>query len=144
MIPVPARSDRGASHREVRSFDEGDLWCSDDAVPPLSPPGWYFRLARSANCWIGPFSDAGLAEGAPTTGDPLADARRYLDRWRRGEAPPPLKLVPRTRPAPLPPITPDGQFELAVSTEAAAVASAAPAPRRRAARAPQSQLSLPL
>jgi hypothetical protein len=133
------------SDREIATFDEGELWCADDAVPPMSPAGWYFRAGRgSPAVWIGPFERAGDARVAPFSGDPLRDARKYLDRWQRGDAPPPapLRLVVPRRAAPLPPMTPEGQFELAVGEAAAPAARGARRRSRRAARAPQ--LTLPL
>lgn len=133
------------SEREVVTFDEGELWCADDAVPPMSPAGWYFRAGRgSPAVWIGPFDEPGDARAAPFSGDPLRDARKYLDRWQRGDAPPApaLRLVVPRRPAALPPVTAEGQFELAVGDPAAPMPKPARTPSRRAARAPQ--LALPL
>lgn len=131
------------AEREVASFDEGELWCADDALPPMSPAGWYFRAGRgSPAVWIGPFADAGDARVAPFSGDPLRDARKYLDRWQRGDAPPPLRLVVPRRAAAPPPMTRDGQFELAVGAVAAPLPKPARPPSRRAARVPQ--YSLPL
>lgn len=131
------------AEREVATFDEGELWCADDAVPPMSPAGWYFRAGRGAPAvWIGPFEGAGDARVAPFSGDPLRDARKYLDRWQRGDAPPPLRLVVPRRAAPLPPMTADGQFELDVGAVVSPAPKAPPRQGRRAARAPQYALPL--
>gem|GEM_PF-5758908 len=136
--------------RQVAAFDEGELWCSDEADPPLNPAGWYFRAARGSPAhWIGPFADEDEAAVAPFSGDALRDARRYLDLWKRGEPAPRPRLalvepmpasVPeldpapgatlRPEPAPPPDPTPAPQFELTLPG-----AGAAPA-RRRGRRGP--------
>lgn len=72
--------------RQVTWFDDGDLWCTDDASPPVSPAGWYVRPPGTAVAWIGPFATAQAAEAAPTGGDPFAAARRRLEAWRRGSS----------------------------------------------------------
>lgn len=130
--------------REVASFDEGELWCADDAVPPLNPGGWYFRAGRGApGVWIGPFDCAAEAGAAPASGDPLRDARKYLDRWQRGgEAPPRPKVVAFRRPPTLPKMAADGQFLLEVGAAAPVLAKPPARPTRRSAPAPQ--LVLPL
>ncbi|MFC3713681.1 hypothetical protein ACFOMD_13965 [Sphingoaurantiacus capsulatus] len=127
--------------REIASFDEGELWCADDAVPPLNPAGWYFRVARGG-VWVGPFDGAADAGVAPASGDPLRDARKYLDRWRRGGEAPPPKIVVFRRPPPLPPMNGDGQFELAVGAATPPPAKPLRRPVRRAARTQQLPLSL--
>lgn len=82
----PTRADR-----QVARFDTGDLWCDDEASPPASPDGWYFRPRGAAAPWVGPFATAEAAGAAPCRGDPLAAARRRLEEWTRsvkaGEGP---------------------------------------------------------
>ncbi|MDO9488698.1 MAG: hypothetical protein Q7J32_10020 [Sphingomonadaceae bacterium] len=130
------------AERDVARFDEGELWCADDASPALSPAGWYFRPRRSgAAPWIGPFEDAAAASGAAFSGDALRDARVQLDRWRRRDAAPPVRIVWR-RPAPLPAMNAAGQFELTVEGAATPPAPSGRGRRRRAARAPQYALPL--
>jgi hypothetical protein len=72
--------------RQIARFDEGELWCADDAVPPVSPAGWYFRPGGAPVVWIGPFPTAEAAKVAPHSGDPFAAARRRLDAWVRAKA----------------------------------------------------------
>lgn len=128
--------------REVARFDEGELWCADDAAPPLNPAGWYFRPGRGGGAtWIGPFDSDAAAGDAPFSGDALRDARVQLDRWQRRDAAPAVRVVWR-RPPPLPPMNADGQFELGVEGRAAPPAPASRAARRRAARAQQYALGL--
>lgn len=76
----PAKAnDKG---RETLRFDEGELWCSDEANPPMNPPGWYFRPRRGPDQpWIGPYSSRAAAEEAPCSGDPLRVAERRLKQW---------------------------------------------------------------
>src|SRR4051794_25829302 len=70
--------------RQMARFDEGELWCADDAVPPVSPAGWYFRPGGgSPLVWIGPFPTAEAAKVAPCGSDPFTAARRQLDAWVR-------------------------------------------------------------
>lgn len=128
--------------REVASFDEGELWCDDGATPPLNPAGWYFRTGRgSPALWIGPFADADEAREAPFSGDSLRDARRYLDLWKRGDAPPrprpALAVVPARRERPTPP-PPD---HLVLEGGQGAAPERAPKARKRRA-APAQQLTL--
>src|SRR4051794_29328241 len=40
--------------RQMARFDEGELWCADDAVPPVSPAGWYFRPGGTRSQWLRP------------------------------------------------------------------------------------------
>lgn len=130
--------------REVAAFDEGELWCSDEAEPPLSPAGWYFRAPRGTpRLWIGPFADGDEATLAPFSGDALRDARRYLEAWRRGEPPPRLKLAV-VRAAPAPGTLPDPQPRLALDGQGDPPARPTRDRRRsRRAKAP-TQLSLAL
>jgi hypothetical protein len=74
--------------RQIARFDDGELWCADDAAPPVSPGGWYFRPGGAPVVWIGPFPTAEAAKVAPCGGDPLATARRRLDAWARAKARP--------------------------------------------------------
>src|SRR3954447_3702116 len=75
--------------RQMARFDEGELWCADDAVPPVSPAGWYFRPGGgSPLVWIGPFPTAEAAKAAPCGGDPFTAARRRLDAWVRAREEP--------------------------------------------------------
>jgi hypothetical protein len=70
--------------RQVARFEDGELWCGDDAAPPASPAGWYFRPGGGASVpWVGPFPTAEAAEAAPCGGDPVAAARRRLAEWAR-------------------------------------------------------------
>src|SRR4051794_41754429 len=70
--------------RQMARFDEGELWCADDAVPPVSPAGWYFQPGGgSPLVWIGPFPTAEAAKVAPCGSDPFTAARRQLDAWVR-------------------------------------------------------------
>jgi hypothetical protein len=71
--------------RRVAWFEDGELWCADDATPPVSPAGWYVRPRGTAVPWAGPFATAEVAEAAPSSADPFAAARRQLDAWARGE-----------------------------------------------------------
>lgn len=121
--------------RQVAAFDEGELWCSDEADPPMNPAGWYFRAARGTpQLWVGPFADADSATLAPFSGDALRDAKRYLDLWRRGEPPRKAKLAivpPAPQPAPKP-------EPIAESPPPPEPKPAAP-PRRKAAKIVSSQ-----
>jgi hypothetical protein len=74
--------------RQVAHFEDGELWCTADATPPVSPGGWYFRLHDTPVGWIGPFPTAEAATVAPQGGDPLATARRRLEEWARATAEP--------------------------------------------------------
>src|SRR4051812_36972014 len=74
--------------RQMARFDEGELWCADDAVPPVSPAGWYFRPGGRSLVWIGPFPTAEAAKIATCGGDPFAAARRRLDAWVRASPDP--------------------------------------------------------
>jgi hypothetical protein len=75
--------------RQMARFDEGELWCADDAVPPVSPAGWYFQPGGgSPLVWIGPFPTAEAAKVAPCGGDPFTAARRRLDTWVRAREEP--------------------------------------------------------
>jgi hypothetical protein len=131
--------------RDIASFDEGELWCADDAEPPLSPAGWYYRPRRGAGAaWVGPFDDAAAAALAPASGDSLRDARRQLDRWRRGDEPPSPKLVALRRPAPLPRADAAGQYELEVGAPHSPAAAPVRRARRSATRAQQLPLALEL
>lgn len=68
--------------REVAWFEDGDLWCSDEAVPPSNPAGWYFRPRGAVQQpWIGPFRSDEAAETSSFSGDALRDARRRLEAW---------------------------------------------------------------
>lgn len=68
--------------REVAWFEDGDLWCSDEAVPPSNPAGWYFRpRGATQQPWIGPFRSDEAAETSAYSGDALRDARRRLEAW---------------------------------------------------------------
>ena len=131
--------------REIASFDDGELWCDDSATPPSNPAGWYFRERRGAlPLWIGPFADADQAGAAPSSGDALRDARRYLDLWQRG-APTPrprpaLAVVAAVRTPPMP-VAPPGELALGTGTAAAPVVAPKPA-RRRAASGQQLMLEL--
>jgi hypothetical protein len=70
--------------RQVARFEDGELWCGDDAAPPVSPAGWYFRPGGGASVpWIGPFPTAEAARVARCGGDPVAAARRRLAEWAR-------------------------------------------------------------
>jgi hypothetical protein len=70
--------------RQVARFEDGELWCGDDAAPPVSPAGWYFRPGGGASVpWIGPFPTAEAARVARCGGDPFAAARRRLAEWAR-------------------------------------------------------------
>lgn len=130
------------AERDVARFDEGELWCADDASPALSPAGWYFRPRRSAAVpWIGPFEEAAEATAAAFSGDALRDARVQLERWRHRDAAPPVRIVWR-RPAPLPAMNAAGQFEFTVQGTAAPPEPTDRGRRRRAARAPQYALPL--
>ena len=84
--------------RQIAHFEDGELWCTADATPPVSPGGWYFRLRDTPVGWIGPFPTAEAATVAPQGGDPLATARRRLDEWARATAEPgaepPVEAVP--------------------------------------------------
>jgi hypothetical protein len=129
--------------REVASFDEGELWCDDAATPPSNPAGWYFRERRGAPLmWIGPFADPDDARAAPFSGDPLRDARRYLDLWRRGEpAPrPALAVAAAVRETPKPK-APTGELTLD-GGQGTAPAKASRAAKRRAPPAEQMSLEL--
>ena len=57
--------------RQIARFDDGELWCADDAAPPVSPGGWYFRPSGAPVVWIGPFPTAEAAKVAPCGGDPF-------------------------------------------------------------------------
>lgn len=128
--------------RDVARFDEGELWCADDASPALSPAGWYFMPRRSgASVWIGPFEDEAEATAAAFSGDALRDARVQLDRWRHRAAARPVRVVWR-RPAPLPAMNAAGQFEFPVEGTATPPGPAEGDRRRRAARAQQYVLGL--
>src|SRR4051795_4991046 len=74
--------------RQMARFDEGELWCADDAVPPVSPAGWYFRPGGRPLVWIGPFPTADAAKVAPCGGDPFAAARRRVGAWVRARGGP--------------------------------------------------------
>jgi hypothetical protein len=68
--------------RHVAWFEAGELWCAEDATPPVSPAGWYVWPRGPAAVWVGPFTTAAeAAAAAPGGGDPLAAARRQLDAW---------------------------------------------------------------
>ena len=86
------------SSRQIAHFEDGELWCTADATPPVSPGGWYFRLRDTPVGWIGPFPTAEAATVAPQGGDPLATARRRLEEWARATAEPgaepPVEAVP--------------------------------------------------
>jgi hypothetical protein len=69
--------------RQVARFEDGELWCGDDAAPPVSPAGWYFRPGGASVPWIGPFPTAEAARVARCGGDPVAAARRRLAEWAR-------------------------------------------------------------
>ncbi len=128
--------------RQVASFDEGELWCSDEADPPLSPAGWYFRVPRGTpQLWIGPFAEIEDAEAAPFSGDALRDAQRYLRLWQRGEPPPRPKLVvvAAAPVATVPPPKPQMEMELSGAGEAP---QRKPARRSSSRRAPATQLPL--
>jgi hypothetical protein len=86
----PARADR-----RVALFEDGDLWRDEEASPPESPAGWYFRLHGASAVWVGPFPTADAASSAPSRGDPVEVARRCLDKWRRSRAEPPLAEIGR-------------------------------------------------
>jgi hypothetical protein len=74
--------------REIRAFDEGELWLDDEASPIASPAGWYVRRRKASHpAWIGPFASAAAAADATLTGDPLRDARRRLELWARRHQP---------------------------------------------------------
>ena len=84
--------------RQIAHFEDGELWCTADATPPVSPGGWYFRLRDTPVGWIGPFPTAEAATAAPQGANPLAAARRRLDEWARATAEsgaePPVEAVP--------------------------------------------------
>jgi hypothetical protein len=69
--------------RRVAWFEDGELWCAEDATPPVSPAGWYLRPRGAVVAWIGPFATAEAAAAAPDGGDPFAAARRQLAAWAR-------------------------------------------------------------
>jgi len=77
-MPSPTKAGR-----QVAWFEDGDLWCAEDATPPVSPAGWYVRPRGTAVAWIGPFATAQAAAAAPGGGDPFAAARRQLAAWAR-------------------------------------------------------------
>lgn len=141
---MAAAARRDGRERDVAAFDEGDLWCSDEAEPALNPAGWYFRPRRgSAPSWIGPYDSKDDAAAASFSGDALRDARRRLDDWRRGDTPsptapmpvPPLPLAviqPASRPAPVSaPATLPAQPQLELQLDGEAESSAPPRPRER-------------
>jgi hypothetical protein len=86
----PARADR-----RVALFEDGDLWHDEEASPPESPAGWYFRPHGASTVWVGPFPTADAASSAPSRGDPIEVARRCLEEWRRSQAEPPLAEIGR-------------------------------------------------
>jgi hypothetical protein len=86
----PARADR-----RVALFEDGDLWHDEEASPPESPAGWYFRPHGASAVWVGPFPTADAASSAPSRGDPIEVARRCLEEWRRSRAEPPLAGIGR-------------------------------------------------
>ena len=86
----PARADR-----RVALFEDGDLWRDEEASPPESPAGWYFRPHGASAVWVGPFPTADAASSAPSRGDPVEVARRCLEEWRRSRAEPPLAGIGR-------------------------------------------------
>jgi hypothetical protein len=71
--------------RRVAFFEDGDLWRDEEASPPESPAGWYFR-PRGTAVWVGPFPTADAASVAPSRGDPLGAGRRCLEEWTRSRA----------------------------------------------------------
>jgi hypothetical protein len=84
-MPKPVRA-----NQRVAFFEDGVLWHDEEASPPESPAGWYFRPRGSSEVWIGPFPTADAASVAPSRGDPLAAARRHLEEWARSRAEPEL------------------------------------------------------
>jgi len=111
-----------AGDREIRAFDDGELWLDDDASPPASPAGWYVRRRKASHpVWIGPFASEAAAADATLTGDPLRDARRRLELWARRnqlanrEDGPKLEVPP----APPPPLPSPGSGEGTVEPDPA-------------------------
>jgi hypothetical protein len=86
----PARADR-----RVALFEDGDLWHDEEASPPESPAGWYFRPHGASAVWVGPFPTADAASSAPSRGDPIEVARRCLEEWHRSRAELPLAGIGR-------------------------------------------------
>jgi hypothetical protein len=86
----PARADR-----RVALFEDGDLWHDEEASPPESPAGWYFRPHGASAVWVGPFPTADAASSAPSRGDPVEVTRRCLEDWRRSRTEPPLAGIGR-------------------------------------------------
>jgi hypothetical protein len=76
--------------RRVALFEDGDLWRDEEASPPESPAGWYFRPRGASAVWVGPFPTVDAAFSAPSRGDPLEVAKRRLEEWSRSRAEPPL------------------------------------------------------
>lgn len=138
----------GKRERQVAVFDEGELWCTDEADPPSNPTGWYFRPPGGTQLvWIGPFASDDEAMHAPFSGDALRDARRYLDLWRRGEpAPRPKPVIAAAvappRPAPVETGTP--QMELPLSGDVVPAPARTAGKRRPPTRPAQQQLMLSL
>src|SRR3954447_21601837 len=118
--------------RQIARFDEGELWCADDAVPPVSPPGWYFRPGGSSLVWIGPFPTAEAAKVAPCSGDPFTAARRRLEAWVRAKVADPGSESPAEAG-----VAVDGSIDARrTRVDSAAMQPATSAPRRRTDIAP--------
>jgi hypothetical protein len=112
--------------RQMARFDEGELWCADDAVPPVSPAGWYFRPGGGPLVWIGPFPTAEAAKVAPCGGDPFTAARRRLDAWVRA------REEPRSESPAEAEVAVDGSIDARrIRVDSAATQPATSDPRRR-------------
>ena len=122
--------------RQVAHFEDGELWCTADTTPPVSPGGWYFRLHDTPVGWIGPFPTAEAATVAPQGGDPLATARRRLEEWARATAEPGAEPPEEADPAPTPtpsssPLRSNADRNIAFGGEPDGTRPTARPPRRR-------------
>lgn len=95
--------------RQIKYFEDGELWSADDAMPPSNPAGWYVLPRGTSSTWIGPFVSADMAANAPMAGDPIAAARRRLDAWMHAEMAPDAVHPPDVAPEVEAPAVPESE-----------------------------------